>query len=68
MARRRQTAVSAQAEKPSLRFTPINLVLLAAALAIIALGYVMLSNGSNVAAPLLLVLGYAVLIPAAIIL
>jgi len=68
MARRRQAAAAAQAEKPSLRFTPINLVLLAAALAAIALGYVLLGNGSNVAAPLLLVLGYGVLIPAAIIL
>jgi len=67
MARRRQ-AVAIQAEKPSLRFTPINLILLAVALAVIAIGYVMLSNGSNVAAPLLLVLGYAVLLPAAIIL
>jgi len=68
MARRKQTAAAVPADKPSLRFTPINLVLLATALAVIALGYVMLSNGSNVAAPLLLVLGYAVLLPAAIIL
>lgn len=67
MARRRQAA-AAPVGKPSLRFTPINLILLAVALVVIALGYVMLSKGSNVAAPLLLVFGYAVLLPAAIIL
>jgi hypothetical protein len=33
----------------------------------IILGYVMLSRGSTVAAPLLLVLGYAVIIPVGII-
>jgi hypothetical protein len=56
------------APAPSLKFSAINAVLLAAALAVITLGYVLLGRGSVVAAPLLLVLGYAVLIPLAIIL
>jgi hypothetical protein len=43
-------------------------VLLVLGLASIVLGYVLLAGGSITAAPLLLVLGYAVLIPAAIIL
>jgi hypothetical protein len=54
--------------KPSLRFSPINGILLAAGVAAVIAGYALLSNGSTVAAPLLLVLGYAVLIPLGIIL
>jgi hypothetical protein len=50
-----------------LRFSAINGVLLAAGAAAIVLGYSLLSKGSNVAAPLLLVLGYAVLIPLGLI-
>jgi hypothetical protein len=52
----------------SLRFTPKNLALLAAGLVSIILGYVLLAGADNVIAPLLLVLGYAVLIPLGIIL
>lgn len=48
-------------------FGVANLVLFAAAAAVIAAGYVLLDRGSITAAPLLLVLGYAVLIPAAIL-
>lgn len=44
-----------------------NWILLAAGLLTIVLGYVLLSGGSTVAAPLLLVLGYVVLIPLGII-
>lgn len=51
----------------ALRFSTANLVLLAAGLASIVVGYVLLANGSTVAAPLLLVLGYAVLVPLGII-
>jgi hypothetical protein len=46
----------------------INAIFLVAGLAAIVLGYVLLSGGSTVAAPLLLVLGYAVLVPLGIIL
>ncbi|NJD09225.1 MAG: hypothetical protein FIB01_01895 [Gemmatimonadetes bacterium] len=52
----------------SLKFSAINGVLLAAGLAAIVGGYIMLADGSTVGAPLLLLLGYAVLIPLAIIL
>jgi hypothetical protein len=52
----------------SLRFSPINGVLIALGLAVIAAGYVLLARGSITAAPLLLVLGYGVLIPLGIIL
>lgn len=52
----------------SLKFSPVNGMLLAAGLGAIATGYALLARGSIVAAPLLLVLGYAVLLPLAIIL
>lgn len=52
----------------SLRFSRVNALLGAASLAAIALGYVLLAQGSITAAPLLLVLGYAILAPLAIIL
>ncbi len=64
---RRRTVATAGSE-PSLRFTSVNGILLVAALAALALGYLLLHNGSHVAAPLLLTLGYVVLIPLAIIL
>lgn len=46
----------------------VNLVLLAAALAVIVAGYVLLERGSITAAPILLVLGYLILIPAGLLL
>ena len=52
----------------SLKFSAINGVLLVLGLAAITAGYVLLAGGSTVGAPLLLVLGYAVLVPLAIIL
>jgi fatty acid desaturase len=52
----------------SLRFSPLNLVLLAAGLAAILAGFMVLGGGSTVAGPLLLVLGFAVLVPLGIIL
>jgi hypothetical protein len=60
----------AGAEAPghaSLRFSTINYILLAAGLASIVGGYALLAQGSTVAAPLLLVLGYVALIPLGII-
>lgn len=61
------TASASEAEG-ALRFSPKNLVLLGAGLAAIILGYVLLGGADNTLAPLLLVLGYAVLIPLGIIL
>ncbi len=52
----------------TLHFQAKNIVLLAAGLAAITFGYVLLAGGSTVAAPLLLLLGYVVLIPLGIIL
>lgn len=52
----------------ALRFGPRNWILLLAGIAAIVAGYVTLAAGSTVAAPLLLVLGYVVLIPIGIIL
>lgn len=48
-------------------FRPLNVVLLAAGLVAILAGYVLLADGSTVAAPLLLLLGYAVLVPAGLL-
>ena len=52
----------------TLHFGVKNVVLLATGLAAITLGYVLLAGGSTVAAPLLLVLGYVVLVPLGLIL
>jgi hypothetical protein len=52
----------------TLRFSTRNLALLGAGLAAIALGFVLLGGGQTVTAPLLLVLGLAVLVPLGIIL
>ena len=51
-----------------LRFSTINGILGLAGILTVALGYFLLSTGSITAAPLLLVLGYLVLLPLAIIL
>ena len=45
----------------------MNYALMGAGLASIALGFVFLAGGSTVAAPLLLALGYVVLVPLGII-
>lgn len=55
-------------QRGALRFSAINAILLAAGLAAIVAGYVLLGQGSTVAAPVLLVVGYAILIPLGIIL
>lgn len=64
---RRKVAATAESHA-SLKFSAINGVLLVLGLAAITAGYVLLARGSTVGAPLLLVLGYAVLVPLAIIL
>ncbi len=52
----------------TLKFGMANAALGVAGLAVLALGYWLLAGGSITAAPLLLVLGYVVLLPLAIIL
>lgn len=54
--------------RAALRFSAINGILGLAGVLTVALGYFLLSHGSVTAAPLLLVLGYVVLLPLAIIL
>lgn len=56
-------------EEPSasLHFSPMNLGFGAAGLVSLVLGYWLLAGGSITLAPLLLVLGYVVLLPLAII-
>ena len=66
--RTRNRPTAAATDNPaSLRFSAINAILIAAGLASIVAGYVLLAGGSNVLAPVLLVLGYAVLVPLGII-
>ncbi len=52
----------------SLRFSRKNGILGLAGLLVIVLGYVLLAQGSITAAPLLLVVGYLVLLPLAFVL
>lgn len=68
MARKPTPRETIAAAPNSLQFSAINVVLLVLGLAVIVVGYMMLANGSTVGAPLLLVLGYAVLLPLGIIL
>jgi hypothetical protein len=63
---RRRPAVAGS--RPSLRFSGINLALLVAGLLSLAVGYYLLANASHTVAPLLLAVGYVVLLPLAIIL
>jgi hypothetical protein len=66
-----RTAVPATAaadNESSLRFSPLSLAVLGGGLASILAGFMLLAGGSTVAAPLLLMLGFAVLVPAGIIL
>jgi len=65
---RTRSAAAAPVDRASVRFSAINGILLAAGLAAITIGFALLAKGSTVAAPLLIVLGYAVLIPLGIIL
>jgi hypothetical protein len=67
MARKPTPRDTVAAAPNSLQFSAINLVLLLCGLGVIVAGYMMLAGGSIVGAPLLLVLGYAVLLPLGII-
>jgi hypothetical protein len=63
--KRRRTPTKQRA--PSLRWTPVNLALMGAGIVSLAVGFVLLAQGSTVAAPLLLGLAFVVLIPVGII-
>ncbi len=60
--------VVTESTRPSLEFSSINAILAVAAIVALGLGYVLLHGGSHTVAPLLLALGYVVLLPLAIIL
>jgi hypothetical protein len=64
----KQTSGSGAASKASLQFSRVNLAFAAGAFVTIAFGYGFLSAGSITLAPILLVLGYVLLVPLAIIL
>ena len=53
--------------RPTLSFSRTNAIWLGAGVASIAIGYFLLSTGSETIAPILLVLGYCVLLPIGII-
>ena len=61
-------AVKKKAAKRGLEFGPINYAVMAAGLVSVILGYVLLDRGSVSAAPLLLILGYVILLPTGILL
>ncbi len=63
-----ETQKSGASPRAPLRFSAINGILGFAGVLTVGLGYLLLSQGSITAAPLLLVLGYVVLLPLAIIL
>jgi len=68
MSKRARSLSDAPEGPGTLRFSITSGVLAAAGLAVVVLGYYLLAQGSVTAAPLLLVLGYVVLMPLAIIL
>jgi hypothetical protein len=68
MAKKRTTSGPGAGAPAPLRFSGVNALFGVAGLVTVALGYWLLSQGSITAAPLLLVLGYVVLIPLALIL
>ena len=63
----KRSAATAERVEGALRFSTQNWVLLGLGAVAIAAGYALLAQGSIVAAPLLLVLGYVILIPLGII-
>lgn len=64
----RTTSRNVLGRQPSLRFSRVNWILIAAGILSVAVGWVLVAKASTVLAPLLLVLGYVVLIPLGIIL
>lgn len=68
MAKKRTTGGQGAGTPAPLRFSGVNALLGVAGLLTVALGYWLLAQGSITAAPLLLVLGYVVLIPLALVL
>ena len=68
MARSDASVSAGEVGEGQVQFGLLNWALLGAAVLAIVAGFFLLSGGSTVAAPLLLVLGYVVLVPLGIIL
>lgn len=66
--RQKKSQPKAEPKVSGLAFGPVNYAVFAAGLASIVGGYVLLDQGSVTAAPVLLILGYAVLLPAGLVL
>lgn len=64
---RLRAPASARPAAPTLSFSRVNAILLGAAAFTIGLGFLLLSQGSMDLAPLLLAIGYCVLLPIGII-
>lgn len=64
----KQTSGRGATGQVSLQFSRVNLAFAAGAFVTIMLGFWLLSTGSITLAPILLILGYVVLVPLAIIL
>ena len=62
-----KTAAQAAKGRPNIQFKTKNWVLMALGIVTIIAGYVLLSKGSITLAPILLVAGYCVIIPVAIL-
>ena len=62
-----RSASSGAPPRPTLSFSRVNAMWLGAGVVSIAIGYFLLSTGSETIAPILLVLGYCVLLPIGII-
>jgi len=62
------TQIESKASSPSALFSRRNLILIAIALLTIAGGYLVLMSGSASAAAVLLVVGYCILFPMALVL
>lgn len=68
MDRSRSSRSGQKVERPRLfGFSRVNIALLAAAVVAVIVGYLLLDAGSTTAAPLLLLVGYAVLVPAGLL-
>ena len=68
MGRRNDTKRRSGQNKASLQFSAINLAFAVGALLSITIGYWLLAQGSITWAPILLIAGYVILVPLAIIL
>jgi hypothetical protein len=60
--------VQSSESEPRLQFGAVNAALFAGAAVVLAAGYVLLARGSTTAAPILLVVGYCILLPLGLIL